>query len=225
MSAPQPGTGPLHRATTTVYWFLVLEGLFVLTTLPGLAFGLLLEQDASNAPLYALALVPVGPAVSATVFAWRVREEEPDVDPARHFWRGYRLTWADALRSSVPALAVLTVVGLTLAYRGAAGVGGAVLVVQGAVGVLTLLWAVRMLTVTSAFSFRWRDAARIAVWTLGARPAATLGLVSLVILTVGLAWVTFDAVVVLVASALAWFLTRTEAPVLALVRERFVAAG
>jgi hypothetical protein len=213
--------GPLSRFATAAYWFLAVEVLWVLTAAPGLVLAMLLERDASNLPLYALAAVPFGPATAAAVFAWRVFLRERDPSPAQQFWRGYRLGSLDALRSWVPALVVLGVLGTNLAFGGAVGVGGpfAPLYVLLAVGVL--MWAVRMLALAGSFRFRWRDAARIGVWTLGSRPLATLGLLSLLVLTAGIVYVTFDAVAVLLASVLTFLVVRNDAPVLADVERRF----
>lgn len=218
------GEGPLSQVTGVVHWFLVLEVMLVLATAPGLVPALLLAPVASNLPLYALCLVPVGPAVAAASFAWRRFLADRDPAPARHFLRGYRLGLADALRSWVPALAVLTVLAVNVAYRDRVAGAGALTVAYLVIGAGVLLWALRMLTVTSAFAFRWRDAARLAVLTLVTRPLVTLGLLSLLVLCAGITYVTFDAVVVLGASVLTFLLVRTEAPVLADVRARFVEA-
>ena len=214
--------GPLSRVATVAYWFLVVEVLLALTTAPALVVALFLDRSPGNVALFALCAVPLGPAVSAALFAWRRFLRERDTSPAAHFWRGYRLNVLDALRTWVPALVVLAVLATNTAYAGlssAAGVPVPVFVVLA--GVL-LLWTVRVLAITSAFAFRWRDAARIAAYTITARPLATLGLLSLLVLTAGIAAFTFDAVVVLLASVLTFLVARNERPVLAMVEERFV---
>ncbi|WP_459644051.1 glycosyl transferase [Kineococcus sp. NUM-3379] len=222
-AAREFGEGPLSHVTGVVHWFVVVELLLVLTTAPGLAAALLLAPEASNLPLYAASALPVGPALAAAVFAWRRFLTERDTSPARHFLRGYRLGAADALRTWVPALAVLTVLAVNVAYRGTIGLAAAFTPGYVVLGALVLLWAVRTTVVAAVFAFRWRDAARISVLTLVARPLPTLGLLSLLVLCTGIAWVTFDAVVVLLASVLTFCLVRNEQPVLAHVRERFVA--
>ncbi|WNB86065.1 DUF624 domain-containing protein [Cellulomonas sp. ATA003] len=224
MSGPAPDrNGPLTRAASAIYWFVVVEVLWVLLTAPGFVAALFLARDASNLPLYALAAVPVGPATAAALFAWRVFLRERDPSPAHQFGRGLRLGWADALRSWVPALVALVVLGTNVAYAGAAGLAAPVVLLQVVLGVVVLLWAVRMLALASSFSFRWRDAARLGIYTLLNRPLVTLGMVSLLVLVAGLAVVTFDAVPVLLASVLTYFLARNENPVLDDVQRRFVA--
>ena len=118
----QFGDGPLSRVTSRVYILLVVELLLLLTTLPGLLPLVLLGRDASNLPLVALFLVPVGPAVSAALYALRhQRPDLTDLRPAALFWRGYRANLSGVLRVWVPTLLWLTVLAVNLAYSGAAG--------------------------------------------------------------------------------------------------------
>ncbi|GAB3217066.1 DUF624 domain-containing protein [Kineococcus gypseus] len=233
MSAPVPppaggarafGEGPLSQVTQVVHWFVVVEVLLALATAPGLAGALLLAPDASNLPLYALCAVPAGPALAASVFAWRAFLVDHDAAPAREFLRGYRLDALDALRTWVPALAVLTVLAVNMAHRDVVGAAAVFTPLYAVLGAAVLLWAVRVLVLTAVFTFRWRDAARLGVLTLLTRPRSTLALLSLLVLAIGTAWVTFDAVVVLLASVLTFLLAHSEGTVLREVRERFVAS-
>lgn len=211
--------GPLGRAATVVYWFVVVEALLLLTAGPGLVASLFLEPGLGSLPLYVLCAAPLGPAVAAAFFAWRVFLRDRDPSPAPHFWRGYRLNALDALRVWVPSVVLLAVLATNAASDVAGGLPPTVFLGLAAV---LLLWTVRMLGVTSAFAFRWRDAARISAFTLTAQPLRTLGLLSLLVLTGGVIAVTSDAVGVLLASVLTFLAVRNEAPVLDVVRERFV---
>ena len=217
------GEGPLSQVTQVVHWFVVIEVLLVLATAPGLAGALLLVPDASNLPLYALCAVPAGPALAASVFAWRAFLSDHDSAPAREFLRGYRLDALDALRTWVPALGVLTVLAVNVAHRDVVGSAAAFTPLYAVLAAAVLLWAVRVLVLTAVFAFRWRDVARLGVLTLVTRPRWTLSLLSLLLLAIGTAWVTFDAVVVVLASVLTFLLARGEDAVVREVRERFVA--
>lgn len=219
------GTGVLARASATVYWFVALEALLLLTAAPGLLVLPFLARDASNLPLVALALVPLGPALSAALFALRAYRREQDLRPARHFWRGYRLNWLDVLRFWVPFLLVMTVLATNLAHLDAVP-GGPVL--GPLLGLLTLglvLWCAHMLVLVSLFSFRTRDAARLAAFFVARRPGVTLGAASLGVLTTGLVLFGSDWVVALLASVLVGLLLRNAGPLVADVEERFVAEG
>lgn len=220
---PEFGEGPLFRVATVVLWFLVVELWLGLVLLPSLVLMFWLDPDPTNLPLFALAALPVAPAISAAFFTWRRFDDERDTSPSRHFRRGYRLNWGDALRVWAPAVLVLTVLGINVAFGGAVGVGTPLAVTFLVLAVAVLVLVLRMLSVTSAFSFRWRDALRISLFTLVTRPLRSLGLISYVVLAAGLTVVTFDAVVVLLASVLTFAVVRNEAPVLVEVRERFIA--
>ena len=107
------------------------------TAVPGLIPLVLLDRDPSNLPLVALCLVPLGPALSAMLFALRHRSRDlTDLHPAAAFWRGYRLNVWPVLRLWVPWLLGMTVISVNLAYFQAAAVPGwwAVLLVIIAVG-------------------------------------------------------------------------------------------
>ncbi|MCS7479225.1 glycosyl transferase [Umezawaea endophytica] len=223
--APDPaaeiGAGFLARAAAVVYWALVIEVLVVVTTAPALAAVVLLAGGEGNAPLIGLCFVPVAPALSAAVFAWRVFLTDRDLAPARHFRRGYRLNWLDVLRWWVPTLVALTVVGFTLANLDAAGVPAAhgLLLVLVALGIL--LWSAQALVLSSALSLRTRDLVRLAGHYLGARPAAALGTLSLLVAAAGIVVLTSDWVLVLLASPFTYLLLRTAEPVLRDATERF----
>ena len=216
------GTGPLARWSAVVYWFLVVEGMLVLTSAPGLVLLLLLDRDVSNLPLVALACVPFAPSVAAAVFAWRVFARDRDLSPARHFWRGYRLDVLDVLRWWVPTVGVLGIIAVNVTHLGAAGIPPLLGVVLGAVALLVVLWSGHALVLSALFSFRTRDIARLGAYFIAGKPLVTLGFVSILVLTVALAYVS-DWLVVLLAAPLTYFYARTAAPVVAAAEAQFTA--
>lgn len=170
------GTGPLARASALVYTLLVTEFLLVLTAVPGLVPLLLLDRDPSNLPLDAVCLVPVGPAVSAALFALHRRQADlADLHPAAAFWRGYRLNAAGALRVFVPWLAAATMVAMALAHRRAVGVPGWWQVLLVVIALAATLWLTNAVVITSLFAFRAVDVARLAAYFLARTPLVTLG--------------------------------------------------
>lgn len=92
----------LGRVTGVTYWYLVVSLMLILTALPGLVPLALLDRSASNAPLAALCLLPIGPSLSAALFALHARASADELVPARSFWRGYRLKAVDVLRVWTP---------------------------------------------------------------------------------------------------------------------------
>lgn len=215
------GEGVLGRATAAVYWYLVVEVLLVVTVLPGAVASLLLERTAGNAPLFALCLVPVGPAASAALFALRDRTRAEGLTPAASFWRGYRMNWADALKVWVPGLVAGVVIVLGLANVGAGGVPGWYAGALVVVGAGLALWLVNALVIVSFFAFRTRDVARLAAHFLGARPLVTLGSLSLLVLATGIVALTTEALFALLAVVWLALVLRNAGVLLTDVEKRF----
>ena len=204
--------------TEGVYRALVIEALLVLAALPALLASSLLPAGPLGTALLVLAALPLLPAHAAALHAWSRRGTGGDLTPAADLLRGLRLSTADSLRLGLPALVLLA--ALTTVASTATSVQRGVLLA--AAGVLALLLA-RGLTILARFRFRTVDVLRLAVHTLLARPLATLALLSLGILTVGSAVLVGAFVPLLCGSLLLLALSRSEAPVVALVEERFVA--
>ncbi|MEV7327695.1 YesL family protein [Micromonospora sp. NPDC093244] len=220
----QFGDGPLSRTASRIYILLVVELLLLLTTLPGLLPLLLLGRDASNLPLAALFLVPVGPAVAAALYA--LRHQRPDLTelrPAAVFWRGYRANLAGALRIWVPTLLWLTVLAVNLAYRDAVGMPGwwTVPLILIAVGVT--LCAANALLITALFDFRTRDVLRLAVHFLVRTPGVTVGNALLLAAAAGVTAVFSEAVLAMLASVAVLAFLRVGDPMLHLIRKEFTA--
>lgn len=215
------GQGPLGRATALVYWYVVVTALLAVASLPTLVLLLLLDRSASNAPLMALAAVPLGPALSAALYAVRARESADEVAPARVFVRGYRLGALDVLRVWVPALVVVAVVGAVLANTSAAGIGPGYAGALAVIALLALVWGLHGIAIATFYSFRTRDVARLAAHYVGRLPLVSLGVVSLLVAAAGIAWFATDAVLALLGGVWVWCWYRNDRRMLDDVRARF----
>lgn len=216
------GEGPLGRVTGAVYWLLVVGLLQVLTTLPGTIPLLLLDRSPGNAPLVALCLLPVAPALSAGLFALRRRPGAESLEPAATFWRGYRLGLLDVLRLWAPALVALGLLGVNLAYLGATGMPGWYAGVALALGALVLVWVLEAVVIATVYSFRTRDTARLAWYYLLRRPVVTVGVLGTVLLAGAVVLAASDAVLAMLGWAFTWLLLRVTAPVITEVGDRYV---
>jgi hypothetical protein len=217
------GTGPLSRAAALIYTLLVVDALIVLAALPGLVPLALLGRDASNLPLVALCLVPLGPALSAAVYAVRHRSADvTDLTPATAFRRGYRANLRGALAVWVPALLWLTVVVMSLANFTAAGVPGWWAVLLVLVGAGVALWATHALVIASLFAFRARDVARLAAHVLTRTPGVTVCHAALLVVAAGVALVS-EVLLGLLASVFVLALVAVSGPMLARIRADFTA--
>ncbi|MEV4576173.1 DUF624 domain-containing protein [Nonomuraea jabiensis] len=218
------GEGPLSRAATLIYSLLVVEGLFLVATAPGLIALTLLGGDAANVPLVAACALPLGPALSAALYALRHRSRDlTDLHPAAAFWRGYKANVRGVLKIWVPWLVALAVVGTNLANFAVAGVPGWWAVLLVLVALAALLWAANALVITSLFAFRAVDVARLASYFLMRHPKAALGNASLLIVAGGITMVATELAPALLASAFAAALLWNSRPVIAEVERDFTA--
>ena len=218
------GEGPLARAAALVHTLLAVELLLLLTGGIGLVPLVLLDRDASNVPLAAACVLPLGPALSAALYALRHRRLDlTDLRPAAAFWRGYRRNAGGALQLWVPALAVLTVLAVNLTHLGAAGVPGWWAVLLVVLTAAVALWTVNALVVTSLFAFRVSDVARLAWYFLFRTPGVTLANACLLVVAAGLAAVSSELVVLLLGSVFATALLHAAGPMVDRVREDFTA--
>jgi len=219
------GEGPLIRITGGLYWLAIVTLLLALTALPTVVIVFLLDRSASNLPFVALAAIPLGPALSAALYATRARAGADDLTPTRSFWHGYRINWADVLRVWAPALVVLGVIGYLLGNVTAAGLSEVYVAVLTGIAALVAVWAMHATAISSFFGFRTRDVARLSVYYLARKPGASFGVLALLVIALGIVWFTSDVVLVAVGGIWVELWYRLGLPMLDDVRARFTAEG
>ena len=216
------GQGPLGRVAALIYTLLAVELLLLLTAAPGLVPLVLLDRDASNVPLIAACALPLGPALSAAVYALHHRRLDlTDLHPASAFWRGYRLNALGVLKLWVPFLALLTLVAVNLTHLGAAGIPTWWAVLLGIIAALTALWATNALVITSLFAFRARDVARLAVYFLIRRGGVTLANLCILVVAVALTALTSELITLMVGVLFVAALLQSCRPMIDQVRREF----
>lgn len=219
--ADEVGRGPLSRGAAFVYRMLVLEGLLLLALLPALAVVLLLGRDASNVPFFTLALLPLSPALVAGIAALRAWERSPDLSPARAFVLAYRRDLLPTLRWAAPATVGLAVLTFNLVHLDAVAGGAMIRPALVVIVAITVVWCGHMTVLTSAFRFRTRDAARIALSQLLPQWRFSLGILSLVLVAGTLVLMVSEFALLLFAWAFAALLALLARPLIAFVTERF----
>jgi hypothetical protein len=217
-----PGDGALGRVTGVVYWYLVVTLLQGLTASPGLVALTFLDRSAANAPLAALCLLPLGPALSAALFALRDRERAEDLSPARSYWRGLRSNVLDVLRLWAPAMLVVAIIALGLVNLDAAGTPGGYGAVLGVIGLLVALWAIHAMVIASLFNLRARDTARLAAHYLVRLPGVTFGTASLLVVAGSIVFFTFDIVLMMLGGVWAGLLLHNARPMIRHVHTHFI---
>ncbi|WP_406006242.1 hypothetical protein OG440_08575 [Streptomyces sp. NBC_00637] len=216
------GIGPLSRAAALLHTLLAVEALLLATAAPGLVGLFFLGPDPANLPLAAGCLLPLGPALSAALYALHHRSRDlTDLHPARDYLRGWRLNTRPALKLWAPLLAWLTVIAFTLIHFAETGLPGWWAVLLGVIGVVSLLWGAHALVLTSLFAFRARDTVRLAAYFLLRRRRATLAAASLLALAGGLTTLLTEALPALLAAPLLLSLLRSSEPVIVETQEDF----
>ncbi len=218
------GTGPLSRAAALIHTLVTVAALLLLTAAPGLAGLFLLAPDPANLPLAALCLLPLGPSAAAALYALHHRGGDlTELRPSRVFLRGWRLGAGPALKLWAPLLGWLTVIAFTLTHFPATGLPRWWAFLLAVTGVGSLLWGAHALVLTALFAFRARDTARLAAYFLFRHPRATLGALSLLILTAAGTALLTEALPALLAAPLLLSLLRAGRPLITETREEFTA--
>ncbi|KUO12298.1 hypothetical protein [Streptomyces sp. DSM 15324] len=218
------GTGVLSRAAALVHTLLTVEALFLVAAAPGVTGLFLLAPDPANLPLAALCLLPLGPAASAALYALHHRSRDlTDLHPARVYGRGWRLNAVPALRLWTPLLAWLTVIAFTLTHFTATGLPRWWAALLALIGVGSLLWGAHALLLTSLFTFRARDTARLAAYFTLRHGRVTLAFGSLLVLAAGLTALLTEALPALLAAPLLLSLLHAGRPVTAETQKDFTA--
>lgn len=220
------GDGILFRACNYLYWLLALTVLFALSNLLILP-AMFLARDVSNTALFAVAALPLGPAITALLSCMSRFARERDLAPVADYLRAYRANLVETLRFWVPAVVVGSIVGADLGHlqRSDSALDGvlfAALIVLSSIGAL---WLVNVFLITAHFRFRTRDTLRLALFYLGRKPRATIGTAATMFVLAGAIVLTFDAVAILLCTLFAFMALAVSRDVVADVRARFTTSG
>lgn len=223
MSAAQVGvaTGPLSQLAQAVYQHAALAVCLAVGCAPTVLVVSLLSVTPGNAAFFVLAQLPVAPVLAAGLWAVRGWRDDPEEGPFVLFWQGLRRSTADVLRWWVPTVLAVTVLAVDVLASGTVPAAEALRPVALVLAGVLVLWSGHMLVVTTFFSFRTRDAARVAAVMLLARWRVTLVHVSLLVVAVGVTALGSDAILALSAWALVSMLEVVSRPVVTDTRERF----
>jgi hypothetical protein len=213
------GEGPLSRVASFIYTLIVIEVMLVVASLPTLVAYFLFARDIL---VGALCAIPLGPALSAAVYAlYHRRTDLTELTPVRQFWRGYRINWRGVLVPWLIGLAWLAVIGLILLNFATSGVplwwGGLLALVS----VIVLLWLTNALVISSLFAFRTRDLLQLSWEMIGRTPIVSVGNFGVLAAAVAVAVFVAEAVVVALGSVLVLTLVASSRPMVEYVTAEF----
>ncbi len=215
--------GFLTRISNAVYCHLGLALCLALLCGPTLLVLTFLAPSATNTPLFVLAQLPVAPAMAAGLYAVRAWRAGADVAPFALFAKGLQLNTVDVLKWWVPALGVLSVLAVNIGFDvempGRAGLQ----VVNLVLAVMLVLACGHALVISSAFSFRVIDIARLALFLLGQGWRLTLLFISMLIVATAIVVAGSDMVLLVSLWAFVSLLELASRPTLNLIARKFTA--
>jgi len=213
--------GAFWNATEIIQRVLVLHLLVLVVCAPtviGLPF---LPPDVSNIPLFALLLLPIGPAISAAVFAWQQLSLNREKSVSHYFFRGYRLNWRDGLVMWGIGLVFLSILATNIAHANAVAGGSFLLAVWLVLAALISLLTLNALVISALFSFRWRDVLRLSAFQLGSSWRTTLGFIAILIMVLGLMILISEWLIFVIAGPVTWFIWMQARPMISKVDKNF----
>ena len=219
MDEYQPGM--LTRITAAVYRYLLLQIYLLVTCSPTIILWTLLAPDPSNTVLFVFASLPVGPALAGALYGQREWTRAPDLSPSRPLWRGYVNNLVDTLKWWVIVLAVTAVLAFNVVVAPTIPGGTFVRTICLALLVGLGIWGAHLLVVTSYFSFRTRDALRVAALEVFSQWKASLGFLGLLLMAAAIVAISSEAVLLLLAWVFAGLLRLAARPVEDDVADKF----
>jgi uncharacterized membrane protein YesL len=218
------GAGPLFKAAGTVAGVMMGSALLVLAN--ALLLVALLAGPVAGGWPAVVALVPAGPALAASMYAFNRLLAGYDTGVYRDFVRGYRMNFVQAIKVWTPYLLILCVIGVNLAGLPASlGPGNAVepalrlaLLV---LGLLVATAALNALLLLSRFSFRIRDLYRLSLYSFSGRKRVSLGNAGILFVTTTLLLMSTAFLLPVIAGAVVYLACLNSRPLLRLVEEKF----
>ncbi|MCL2594429.1 MAG: DUF624 domain-containing protein [Promicromonosporaceae bacterium] len=221
------GDGPISVFSNGIYRFLMITLMMIAACLPTLLLLMWPAGIPEDAPpaimmpaLMVLFCIPLGPALSAGLYAMRAASTDEGLTPVRSFWRGYRLNWLAALKVWVPPLLLLAVIATTITHSELAGLGPMYIGTLTFVAALLLVWAHHALALTTFFTFRYSDVYRLAMYCLMTQWRATTGVLAIAVL-LGLAVYNFPVLAAVLGGVWVWFWWRNIQKMLLHIQDRF----
>ncbi|WP_312098460.1 DUF624 domain-containing protein [Niallia sp.] len=199
------GQGILFTFSNYIYWILLTNIYFVATNALFIFFFMTLTPSFSNIGLYALALIPSGPAISGLFYSMEKLVRTKELSPTADFFYGYRSNLKGTFFIWTIILAIYFVLLIDLQYLRitVTPINQIIFVV---LLVLTLIWtmlSINMLIINSRFTFRIRDLVKLSAYYQFIKLKETLGNILILFLVAFATVITTDFLVVFIASLIA----------------------
>lgn len=206
-----------------LWWFVMVQAGLLVTLIPTGVVFMALERSVAAVALFAVAALPVGPALQAGMYALRRPNTALHQHPWSRYWEGWRSGWRQSLAMWAPVVVLLAIVQAGSLTMAADAVARPLVTVGLILGGVSSVIAVSALTVIATYSFRTRDVPRVALFAMGSKPFSTVGVVGVVAVVVALVALGFEAVLVLLMVLICYSLLVISRPMQKLIGAKLVA--
>lgn len=215
--------GKMYKISARVYELLLLQLGFIITSSPLIFAFLFLEKVIDNVLLWGLFAIVLGPSLSAVVAALLTDHRE-EYAPLVLYFKKYRANFLDALKVTVPVVAIAVVLIVDIAWQ-----------IQTAYNFLAWFFLLALFllgvyaifagVINVKFAFRLRDLLRLSAYYMFTQLKLTLKIASYLIITLALMYFVTDFLLILFTVVLIYLITQDFLPVLNDIQTKFVKKG
>ncbi|MGX7198548.1 DUF624 domain-containing protein [Enterococcus nangangensis] len=215
--------GKMYKISARVYELLLLQLGFIITSSPLIFAFLFLEKVIDNVLLWGLFAIVLGPSLSAVVAALLTDHRE-EYAPLVLYFKKYRANFLDALKVTVPVVAIAVVFIVDIAWQ-----------IQTAYNFLAWFFLLALFllgvyaifagVINVKFAFRLRDLLRLSAYYMFTQLKLTLKIASYLIITLALMYFVTDFLLILFTVVLIYLITQDFLPVLNDIQTKFVKKG
>ncbi|MER2061060.1 MAG: DUF624 domain-containing protein [Niallia sp.] len=218
------GQGILFTFSNYVYWIVLTNIYFVATNALFIFFFMTLTPSFSNIGLYALALIPSGPAISGLLYSMEKLVRTKELSPTADFFYGYRSNLKGTFLIWTIILAVYFVLLIDLQYLRltVTPINQIIFIV---LLVLTLIWtmlSINLLMINSRYTFRIRDLVKLSAYYQFIKFKESIGNVLILFLVAFATVITTDFLIIFIASLIAMFMTFNSRAMLKHIESNFL---
>lgn len=216
--------GSFYRFSQNVYWLMIANFMFVLSNILFIAVFLLWIPTITNAILFYIASLPIGPAIAALCHSLTKFTKDKDISPMKTYLESYRKNGKEALKVWLPIITVVFILVIDIQYFQQNPtvfyqiLNGIFLVVL----FLMTIFTFYSFLIMTHYRFRLRDIYRLSVYYLFTWIKVSTGNLCIVFLSIALLFLTSDFIVLFLGSVLVWVLVLNSRTLLKDVKISFV---
>lgn len=107
---------PIYQVTKYVYYFFIVNFYFILTSLPFLIIFFIADFTFQNILLFYLALVPMGPSITAILSTMRKLTVEKEIRPTIDYFTAYKRNFSMTIKYWMIQLTILLILAIDIFY-------------------------------------------------------------------------------------------------------------